>query len=140
MLFLVGLTGLTGFIVAFRSVNVLVFDWLIRKYETFSLVSSWCLRYKLKLACDLKSLSRNEIIRVLFSIAVVVLVPVQWFWASKSCMLIIPKVNWVFLNKRSKADFTVGNIFFTNISEGTAFLLQGVTNSDGVKLRRYILK
>ena len=77
MLFLVGLTGLTGFIVAFRSVNVLVFDWLIRKYETFSLVSSWCLRYKLKLACDLKSLSRNEIIRVLFSIAVVVLVPVQ---------------------------------------------------------------
>ena len=55
-------------------------------------------------------------------------------------MLIIPKVNWVFLNKRSKADFTVGNIFFTNISEGTAFLLQGVTNSDGVKLRRYILK
>ena len=77
MLFLVGLTGLTGFIVAFRSVNVLVFDWLIRKYETFSLVSSWCLRYKLKLACDLKSLSRNEIIRVLFSIAVVVLIPVQ---------------------------------------------------------------
>ena len=46
----------------------------------------------------------------------------------------------VFLNKRSKADFTVGNIFFTNISEGRAFLLQGVTNSDGVKLRRYNLK
>ena len=77
MLFLVGLTGLRGFIVAFRSVNVLVFDWLIRKCETFSLVSSWCLRYKLKLACDLKSLSGNEIIRLLFSTAVVVLVPVQ---------------------------------------------------------------
>ena len=77
MLLLFGLTGLTGFIVAFRSANVLVFDWLIRKYETFSLVSSWCLRYKLKLACDLKSLSRNEITQVLFSTAVVVLVPVQ---------------------------------------------------------------
>ena len=69
MLFLFGLTGLTGFIVAFRSVNVLVFEWLIRKYETFSLVSSWCLRYKLKLTCDLKSLSRNEITQVLFSTA-----------------------------------------------------------------------
>ena len=48
------------------------------------------------------------------------------------------------LNKRSKADFAVGNIYiyFTNISEGTAFLLQGVTymHSDGVKLRRYNLK
>ena len=69
MLFLFGLTGLTGFIVAFRSEKVLVFEWLIRKYETFSLVSSWCLRYKLKLTCDLKSLSRNEITQVLFSTA-----------------------------------------------------------------------
>ena len=45
------------------------------------------------------------------------------------------------LHKRSKADFTVGNIyiFFTNISEGTAFLLLGVTYSAGVKLRRYNL-
>ena len=77
MLFLFGLTGLTGFIVAFRSANVLVFEWLIRKYETFSLVSSWCLRYKLKLTSDLKSLSRNEITQVLFSTAVVVLVSVQ---------------------------------------------------------------
>ena len=33
------------------------------------------------------------------------------------------------MNKSSKADFTVGNKFFfvTNISEGTAFLLQGLT-------------
>ena len=31
-------------------------------------------------------------------------------------------------------------IFFTNISEGTSFLLQGLTYSDGVKLRRYNLK
>ena len=69
MLFLFGLTGLTGFVVAFRSANVLVFEWLIRKYETFSLVSSWCLRYKLKLTCDLKSLSHNEITQVLFSTA-----------------------------------------------------------------------
>ena len=41
--------------------------------------------------------------------------------------------------KRSKADFTVGNIyiyiFFTNISEGTAFLLQGLTYNDEVRLR-----
>ena len=46
------------------------------------------------------------------------------------------------LNKRGKADFTVGNIyiFFTNISEGTSFLLQGLTYSDGVKPRRYNLK
>ena len=45
-------------------------------------------------------------------------------------------------NKRSKADFTVGNIYFsfTNISEGTAFLLQGLTYNDKIKLRRYNLK
>ena len=37
------------------------------------------------------------------------------------------------LNKRSKADFTVGNIYiFYQYFEGTAFLLQGVTYSDGV--------
>ena len=65
------------FQVTFRSVNVLVFDWLIRKYETFSLVNSWCLRSKLKLACDLKSLSRNVIMQVLFAAAVIFLVPVQ---------------------------------------------------------------
>ena len=46
------------------------------------------------------------------------------------------------LNKRSKVDFTVGNIYiyFTNISEGTAFLLQGLTYNDKVKLRCYSLK
>ena len=43
------------FLVAFRSVNVWVFDCLIRKYKMLSLVNSWCLRNKLKLACDLKS-------------------------------------------------------------------------------------
>ena len=41
--------------------------------------------------------------------------------------------------KRSKADFTVGNIyiyiFFTYISEGSAFLLQGLTYNDEVRLR-----
>ena len=37
------------------------------------------------------------------------------------------------LNKRSKADFTVGNVYgFYQYFEGTAFLLQGVTYSDGV--------
>ena len=40
------------------------------------------------------------------------------------------------LNKRSKVDFTVGNVF----SEGTAFLLQGLTYNEKVKLRRYNLK
>ena len=40
-------------------------------------------------------------------------------------------------NKRSKVDFKVENIYIfdTNISEGTAFLLQGLTYSDKVKLR-----
>ena len=37
------------------------------------------------------------------------------------------------LNKRSMADFTVGNIYiFYQYFEGTAFLLQGATYSDGV--------
>ena len=45
------------------------------------------------------------------------------------------------LNKRSKVDFTVGNVYiFNNISEGTAFLLQGLTYNEKVKLRRYNLK
>ena len=45
-------------------------------------------------------------------------------------------------NKRSKADFTVGNIkyIFTNISEGTAFLLQGLTYNEEVKLKVWKLK
>ena len=42
--------------------TVMVCDWLIRKYETFSLVNSWCLRNKVKLACHLLS-----IMHVLFS-------------------------------------------------------------------------
>ena len=42
-----GLTGLTSFLVTVWSINVIAFDWLIRKYETFSLVNSWCLRSKL---------------------------------------------------------------------------------------------
>ena len=37
------------------------------------------------------------------------------------------------LNKRRKADFTIGNIYiFSQYFEGSAFLLQGVTCSDGV--------
>ena len=36
------------------------------------------------------------------------------------------------MEKRSKTDF--------DISEGTAFLLQGLTYNDKVKLRRYNLK
>ena len=51
------LTGLTSFLVTVWSINVIVFDWLIRKYET--------LIHKLKLACDLKSLHRNVIMQVL---------------------------------------------------------------------------
>ena len=59
-----GLTGRTSFLVTVWSINVIVFDWLIRKYETFSLVNIWCLRSKLKLACDFKSLNRNVIMQV----------------------------------------------------------------------------
>ena len=42
------------------------------------------------------------------------------------------------LNKRSKADFTAGNIyiFATNILEGTAFLLQGLKYIDRRALAR----
>ena len=71
------------------SVNVLVFDWLIRNYETFSLVNSWCLENKL--ACDWKSLSRNVIMQVVLPAAVIFQVPVQWcqwFLARKSCILV----------------------------------------------------
>ena len=57
--------------------DVLVFDWLIRKEETFSLVNSWCLRTQLKLAWYLHSLNRDVNIHVLFSAAVIVLVPVH---------------------------------------------------------------
>ena len=53
------------------------FDWLIRKEETFSLVNLWCLRIQLKLTCYLHSLSREVNIHVLFSAAVIVLVPVH---------------------------------------------------------------
>ena len=68
MLFLVGL----GFLVTLRSINVFVFDW-----EAFSLINSWCLRKKVKLACGLQSFSPNVIMQVLLSAAVIVLVPVQ---------------------------------------------------------------
>ena len=40
-------------------------------------VNSWCLRNKVKLACGLQSLSCNVIMQVLFSAAVIVLIPVQ---------------------------------------------------------------
>ena len=53
--------------------DVFVFDWFIWKYERFLLV---CLSNNFKLACDLKSLSRNVIMQVLFSAAAIVLVPV----------------------------------------------------------------
>ena len=39
--------------------TVMVFNWLIGKYETFSLVNSWRLRNKVKLACDSQSRSRH---------------------------------------------------------------------------------
>ena len=57
MLFLVGL----GFLVTLRSINVFVFDWLV----------------KVKLVCDLRSLRRNVITQVLFPAAVIVLVSVH---------------------------------------------------------------
>ena len=64
------------FVLIFRSINVLVFNWFIRKYETFPLVNSWCLN-RGKLACDLKASSRNVIMQVLLSAAVIVLVLVH---------------------------------------------------------------
>ena len=73
MLFLVGL----GFLVTLMSINVFVFDWLVRKQETFLLVNSYCLRSKVELVCDFKSLRRNVIMHFLFPAAVIVLVPVH---------------------------------------------------------------
>ena len=64
------------FVLIFKSVYVLVFDWLIRKYGTFPLVNSWCLN-RGKLACNLKASSRNVIMQVLLSAAVIVLVLVH---------------------------------------------------------------
>ena len=43
-----------GFLVTLSSINVFVFDWLVRKGETFSLLNSLCLRNKVKLVCDLR--------------------------------------------------------------------------------------
>ena len=40
-------------------------------------VNSWCLRNKVKLTCGLQSLSCNVIMQVLFSAAVIVLIPAQ---------------------------------------------------------------
>ena len=83
------LTRLTGSLVTLKSINVFGFDWLIRKYGTFSLLDSWCLRNKLKLACDLQSLSHNVIMQVLFPAAVIVLVLVQYkILARKSYILV----------------------------------------------------
>ena len=73
VLFFSDLTSLTGFLVAFRSINVLKWskrNVLIRQF----MVSK---RNKLKLACDLKSLSGNVIMQVLFLAAVIALLPVQ---------------------------------------------------------------
>ena len=51
--------------------------WL-ENMKRFQWFNSWCLRNKLKLACDLKSLTLNMIMQVLFPSAVIVLLPVQW--------------------------------------------------------------
>ena len=41
--------------------------------------------------------------------------------------------------ERSEADFTVGNFYiFANISKGTAFLLQGLTNDSKDETKTYI--
>ena len=41
---------------------------------------------------------------------------------------------------RPRPNIRSHSVLFTNISEGTAFLLQGLTYSVGVELRRYNLK
>ena len=56
MLFLVGL----GFLVTLMSINVFVFDWLVRKQETFLLVNSYCLRSKVELVCDFRRRRRRR--------------------------------------------------------------------------------
>ena len=55
VLFFSDLTSLTGFLAPVRSINFV--DWLIKKKNR----SHWSIRNKLKLARDLKSLSRNVI-------------------------------------------------------------------------------
>ena len=55
--------------------------------------NSWCLRIKLKLPCDLKSLGRDVIMHVLFPTTVIVLGPVYLFLARKLCVLMGSKVS-----------------------------------------------
>ena len=56
MLFFIDLTSLTGFLAPVRSINFV--NWLIKKKKKRP---HWSIRNKLKLARDLKSLSRNVI-------------------------------------------------------------------------------
>ena len=72
------------------------------------MVTSQCLRSKVKLVCVLKSLGRNVIMQVLFPAAVIVLVPVHWFLAGKSCILMRAKANWLF--------FTLQTMFYLPLS------------------------
>ena len=64
------------------------------------MVNSYCLRSKVKLVCDLKSLRRNVIMQVLFPAAVIVLVPVHRFLVGKSCILMRAKQTSSFWHER----------------------------------------
>ena len=72
------------------------------------MVNSQCLRSKVKLVCVLKSLGRNVIMQVLFPAAVIVLVPVHWLLAGKSCILMRAKANWLI--------FTLETMFYLPLS------------------------
>ena len=100
------LTGLAGFLVTLRSINVFIFDWLIRKYETFLLVNSWCLRNKLKLAWTYNHRAVTWLCKFFF-----LLLWLCWFWfnkkilARKSCILVWGEAQTFFFQKR-KTIFT----------------------------------
>ena len=72
-----GLTGLSGSIFSLVDITGLFLFYDITYCLVFSLVSSQCLRSKVKLVSDLKSLRRNVIMQVLFPAAAIVMVPVH---------------------------------------------------------------
>ena len=65
------------------------FEWIMKTLISYHYVN------KDQHCAILKSPSRNVIMQVLFSAAVTVLVPVQWFLARKSCISMTTKANWI---------------------------------------------
>ena len=65
------------------------FEWIMKTLISYHYVN------KDQHCAILKSPSRNVIMQVLFSAAVTVLAPVQWFLARKSCISMTTKANWI---------------------------------------------